>query len=427
MQITQPIQNALRFLVDATALPPAGVPPATPPRPFRELDPDPSLARAHDPDVDPDAEEVDSIPKERRAVSLGRLLGNLDETFKAFELPTHEASWLPKYHLKAIQKLGVHVDYSGTFLVQNMRTVPPGKKLPALVSISFGMSRYDTRTRIHAVASIAVKEDKLPSNYQQIAGQHFLFGSAYRIGVKDADDPNQNLHWTAGYITVSPDGTVHIPRCQEAKTHTIPIKNPASRRHSGRSVTYTSHQWGSSPLTRMYMDPELKRAEAQAEAHIRMEFCMAMNWWMERETKWSVAVRKGKQRMTFCIPPDETKAFFKDRIKIQTASGRTRPIVHHVDEFERTLPDGSTTTVREHIRGLTEFAWKDYDCRVTAPKFNGHLSSGFDLAAATDDDTPEDAPTPAGWLNMEQVAAMLVDTEEAPRRRRKTGGRGSIR
>lgn len=90
----------------------------------------------------------------------------------------------------------------------------------------------------------------------------------------------------------------------------------------------------------------------------------------------------------------------------------TKRIIHYVSAHERETSEGKTT-VKEHIRGLAEFDWKGYDCRVTAPKFNGSLSTNFTIAARAFD---EDEELPKkGWIDMPEVGSILADIEEGRR------------
>jgi len=143
-----------------------------------------------------------------------------------------------------------------------------------------------------------------------------------------------------------------------------------------------------------------------------------MNWWISREENWSVAVKKAGERITFAIPKKLTAQFFKDRIKVTNDAGSTKRIIHHVREHEREVGEGKTT-VKEHIRGLANFDWKGYDCRVTAPKFNGFLSSDWILEGQVFDDV--DSIPQKGWIGESKMGAILADMEEGRYQSRRRG------
>lgn len=152
------------------------------------------------------------------------------------------------------------------------------------------------------------------------------------------------------------------------------------------------------------------RSASDGEQLVRKWFVKAVLAWQRREENWSVGVKKDSVRATFSVPKELTKTFFADRIKIVGPTGATRKIVHYVHEHERVTATG-TTTVKEHIRGLSEFAWNGYKCRVTAPKFNGRLSTEFDIPCEESEDE-DDAPTPKGLMDVEELAEQLAAIEE---------------
>jgi hypothetical protein len=106
-----------------------------------------------------------------------------------------------------------------------------------------------------------------------------------------------------------------------------------------------------------------------------------VDWWQGRTERWSVAVKKSGDRITFAVDKSLTKKYFADRDKtIKTISGRNKKIVHYVKEHQRNY-DGKITTVKEHIRGVNKFTWKGYDCLVTAPEFQSLVTAQFNAGA----------------------------------------------
>ncbi len=346
-------------------------------------------------------------PRAKELASMGDLLASLDETFAALRLPFGKLSWVPRKRVVGLRKMGVHVvhpAYHDTVLMSST-TVPATRILPAMLCVSFGWSRRDNNDGIYPAVLFAMKENKLPAEVSKCAGQHYLFGVGFKLGATSENDSNKELFWLAGYMTARADGSLYLHQELKPRQHTIKVANPATRRAVGKTMTYTTKAWGKASLAQLYDEA----ARTEGESICVNEFAAAMNWWLAREENWSVAVKKDGERITFAIPKELTARFFKDRIKVTNERGATKRIIHHVSAHERATAEGKTT-VKEHIRGLAEFDWKGYDCRVTAPKFNGVLSSEFTLAGEVfDDDEPL---PPTGWVDMSKVGAMLADVEE---------------
>lgn len=349
-------------------------------------------------------------PRAQRAkemVSMGALLGSLDETFAALRLPFGKLSWIPRAKVVGLRKMGVHVvhpAYHDTALM-SATTVPANRILPAMLCVSFGWSKRDNSGQIYPAVLFAIKENKLPAEVSKCAGQHYLFGVGFKLGATSENDTNKELFWLAGYMTARADGSLYLHQELKPRQHTIKVSNPATRRAVGKTITYTTKAWGKASLAQLYDEATL----AEGERICVNEFSTAMNWWIAREENWSVAVKKDGERITFAIPKELTARFFKDRIKVTNENGVTKRIIHFVNAHERATSDGKTT-VKEHIRGLAEFDWKGYGCRVTAPKFNGVLSTEFTLEGTVFEDD-EELPK-KGWVDMSKVGSMLADVEE---------------
>ena len=369
----------------------------------------PEIPAAKDAPMPEEKTEVKK-PKKQRAkelVSMSALLGSLDETFAALRLPFGKLSWIPRAKVVGLRKMGVYVvhpAYHDTVLM-SATTVPANRILPAMLCVSFGWSKRDNNEEIYPAVLFAMKENKLPAEVSKCAGQHYLFGVGFKLGAASKNDTNKELFWLAGYMTARADGSLYLHQELKPRQHTIKVSNPATRRAVGKTMTYTTKAWGKASLAQLY--DEATRAEG--ERICINEFAAAMNWWIAREENWSVAVKKDGERITFAIPKELTARFFKDRIKVTNENGVTKRIIHYVNAHERATAEGKTT-VREHIRGLAEFDWKGYGCRVTAPKFNGVLSTEFTLEGTVFEDDEEVPKT--GWVDMSKVGAMLADVEE---------------
>jgi len=132
-------------------------------------------------------------------------------------------------------------------------------------------------------------------------------------------------------------------------------------------------------------------------------------WWSERDNRWNVVVRKNGERVTFGVNNDQTPYYFKDRDKsIRTPTGQAKKIVHYVREHERKYGE-KTTVVKEHIRGLQEFEWAGYQCKVISPKLQAQTSASF-VAPSAD---AEESDTKVVYLS--KVGKLLADVEERKR------------
>lgn len=338
--------------------------------------------------------------------SMGDLLACLDETFAALRLPFSKFSWVRPADVDGLRKMGVHVVHPAhqqkyrKYQAHDQPTVPQSRILPSMLCVSFGWSMFDSGDLVYSAVIFAIKENKLPAWVNKCIGQHYLFGIGCKAGISSSKDQNKTLFWLAGYMTVRGDGSLYLHKEILPRQHTIKLSAPAARRSSGRTVTYTTKGWGTASLAQLFVDHKVS---------CQREFAAAMNFWIDREENWSVAVKKDGERLTFSIPKELTAKFFKDRIKVTNENGATRRIIHFVNAHERATENGNVS-VKAHIRGLDTFDWKGYGCRVTAPNLNGRLSSGFTVAGTAFDDGEE--ITKDQYIDLKTVGTMLADLEE---------------
>lgn len=95
-----------------------------------------------------------------------------------------------------------------------------------------------------------------------------------------------------------------------------------------------------------------------------------------------VRARKDGVCAAFSIDLLRTPYFFKDRIKIKTPSGRTKPIFHIV----RTHPRKNSKFVNTHFRGLRRFNWLGYRVTVSMPGFHHRAQTEFTAETMMSDD-----------------------------------------
>ena len=113
---------------------------------------------------------------------------------------------------------------------------------------------------------------------------------------------------------------------------------------------------------------------AEMTAELAGDFARAINSYRMRDSNWLVKVedtKGGVVRATFGISPLDAPGIFNERLKVKTASGRTRPIFHPVRTHERVRENGEVSVVRLHHRGLAKFNWRGFRCEIAIPSWNG--------------------------------------------------------
>jgi len=347
--------------------------------------------------------------------TLSELLDGLHGAFDVLKLPDSRLSFLHKRDMKALRITGVHVPspWLLRFSEGNVR-VDVSKGLPNTICIGIEqkslMAKTATQDKIPIGMFFAIKQAKIPANYTQHIGTPYIFGYGWVIG--DHPKDSDRLTWVAQVGTIDRLGEIRF--CDEllSRATTIPCHRPSDRRRFGKSRTVYRKSWGISALFGMavYDGHDLQRTMLFERNIIRQAF----EWWSGRTSRWSVAVTKRKDRVTFAIDQENTKKFFVDRDKtVKARDGKAKRIIHYVMPHERVLANGKRSQVREHIRGIREFDWKEFHCVITAPKFHGPLLTAiFDLPPMDPDDIPENVPA----MDQVAVARKLVDMEGQNRR-----------
>ena len=135
---------------------------------------------------------------------------------------------------------------------------------------------------------------------------------------------------------------------------------------------------------------------AERKEHLVKLFCVNYNMVMTRENSINIIIKKGKGRATITVPPNRWKYFFKDRMKIKTNKGNTRPIFHAVSSHHREYKTGKVVPIKTHYRGLRSFYWSGYSVKIILPGKHGQAQASFDVAGHV----MGGAELPDGWLDM---------------------------
>lgn len=337
--------------------------------------------------------------------NLSELLDNIDASFDTYRLPNLKESWLAHDSIIGLRKLGTHVPNPWEMPWRDNEDdikVDVSRTMPALMCVCIGNkeTRQDSGgDHIYPDIMFAIKHKKLPWYVAYHAGVPYQYGAAFRL--------DGRLFWIHMWFTINRK-TGAMQACEELRTITnvIPIKNPASKRGGGRSHVVTKRAWA---------QPSFFENDNHSVAHMRLSsknvFAAMFNWWVKRDDRWNVVVKKNGDRVTFGVNQDQTSFYFKDRDKsVKTASGQTQRIVHYVKEHDR-IVSGKHITIKEHIRGLREFSWAGYQCLVTSPKITGKTTASFDSEGLDADDSDG---TDVVYLS--KLGKLLAQAEEQDRR-----------
>jgi len=337
-----------------------------------------------------------------RAQDFSELLDHLEHTFNNVKLPTMNESWLAKDSVIGLKKLGVHVPNpwitENGFTSKGPLLVDVSKPLPAMMSISHSSQHtINTKHTFYVKFIFAIKMKKLPWHVTQQSGIPFQYGMAFDVEGK--------LIWVNMYLTINKiTGAINFCDELRVKMHEVPAKRSGSRRSNGKSTVFYTKAW--SPAS--YLE-DVDRSVEQCKIIAQNYFVAVHEWWSERDKRWNVVVKKNGERVTFGVNNDQTPYYFKDRDKsIRTPTGQAKKIVHYVREHERKYGE-KTTVIKEHIRGLQEFEWAGYQCKVISPKLQAQTSASF-VAPSAD---VEESDTNVVYLS--KVGKLLADVEERKR------------
>ena len=242
----------------------------------------------------------------------------------------------------------------------------------------------------------ATKLQKLPWYVEQRRGIAYEFGEGFAF--------SKDITWIRSYLVVNPTtGATTFCKMRRGKS-VAQFPNNKTR------IEYSKKVFSNPLVDETNRDKNGVPQKSNNDANMRFDFWALTHFWKLRDHEWTVAVKKGKQRVQFSVPHAMAKYFFKDRGKTVTVNGNTQPIIHSVVEHERTLQSGKTVIVKEHVRGVRLFAWKGFDCAVSAPKFHTFARSTLPTGATV---LEEDQPNMVGMVGIDYVAKRLVAAEES--------------
>ena len=331
--------------------------------------------------------------------TFSELLDHIDGSFETMCIPPIKGNWLPRSEIRALHKLGVYVPTPWQLEMVDHPSLPSGMALPSIASAAMIPKRLDEKGKVHPRFAFAIREPRLPPSVEQFRGKVYRFGYAVALPHKQGDLTSApHSFWIWAWIVVREDGSIVAPSELRPVVHQIHHRRVMSAYRGNRS-TYTSRSWHRPTM----MHGDDMRPDDEMENYLLNVFRQLMLWWVSRDQRWSVGVRKGGNRITFSIDPEHTAAYFADRNKTIAVDGRSKKIIHFVKEHTRS--NGSV--VRAHIRGEREFVWRDAKCAVTAPNLYGRITTVPTFAPVD----PRDVGT-VDVLTSEEMAVMLADVED---------------
>lgn len=335
------------------------------------------------------------------ANTLAELLERIDDIFDTMKIPPIRGNWLPKKDINALHKIGIfaRTDWMFEHYKDGSARIPHDIPLPTICSCHFIGSKFDTQDRVNPRFAFAIKEPRLPPNVEQFQGTAYRFGYAVQLQEDEHDNESgARMFWVWSWVVVATDGCIRFP----SELRSDPSIIVHRRSHGARTDTIHQKAWRRPSLIRMS-----ERPESDTEAWMSSAFRQLVVWWSDRSNQWSVGVRKDGKRATFSVPRENTAAYFANRQKVVTTSGATRPIIHYVEAHTRS--NGSS--VKAHVRGLSQFEWRGYRCSVTAPHLRGLLTNEFDVMPV-EVPNAEAAANRVAYLDNVQLAERLADLED---------------
>ena len=324
--------------------------------------------------------------------TFGELLDHLECTFDAYKVSTYSGGgWLTQDEIIGLKKLGAHVPnpWQAKWVDDMDKLKVDVTNLPAMMFINVPSKHDDKSKHMYPDFIFGIKYKKLPWNVEKISGVPYKMGMAYRMEKK--------LFWICVWVVVKRDGSYEF--CKERSTKPVYVT-----RGKNKGYGYDKKAFVKGAL--IEEDGESEEAERKRELNARNAFKWMIDWWQGRTERWSVAVKKSGDRVTFAVDKSLTKKYFADRDKtIKTASGRNKKIVHYVKEHERDYK-GKKTIVKEHIRGVSKFTWNGYECLVTAPEFHSLPTAQFNVGAEDVEQLTE------GYVSASKVGHILASAEE---------------
>lgn len=328
---------------------------------------------------------------------LPTLLDNLDAEHERHEWKHSKYSCIRKRELKALNAYGPllfphdYVEFPNPKLCgadavfDEIKSSAPMMQMHVGFNKEAGLSSDADKVHINSVFALR-QGSSCPPLLQKAKGELYIVGCSYNMDGKDLA--------FASYAWIDFDsGQICVPKMHLDKK----IALPSGKSYCRKEMGIVNEEFYLGRCDSMRDRGDLSRM-------IRSLFVAALRLWQKRDRYYQVSTKR-KGRVTFCIPPGKQVAFFRNRDLDAIASdGKRKRIVHFVEAHDRALPDGRTSHVREHLRGIRRFRWKGYFVAITVPKF--HITAyNFPLAPVTDAERKD-------TMSAKKVSRVLSDIED---------------
>jgi len=351
------------------------------------------------------------------AKTFSAFLDELDGQFEAFKLPPASFSNLGRREIKTLKRIGVLVPpreredqtyAEGFYNEPTNRVVPKKCARPFAFCVSMVHLKYqregwakkrEADPKIAPVFIYGLRLAKLPANVRHAPGTPYQMGFAYPMGKSEKSERlDTQLWWVWSYAVIQDSGEVVIP--EFVRNEDVTIRHFKGRRNAGAVSCYSRKKW---------VKPAFLKADGgrDVEEEIKTEIAMSIRTWNARADSWSVGVRKSDDRVCFMVDPKHTSAYFADRDRTMDVNGKKKKIIHFVREHTRS----NGAVVKAHVRGLSRFSWRGYECAVTAPRLRGEVYTAGPMVEPEEIDVV-DGKTPKGFLEVDEVARVLADSED---------------
>lgn len=308
--------------------------------------------------------------------TLKKFLNSLDDSFDWLEKGFWNTSWLDK-DSEAIIKHAAPYVLTGKQWLQSGSYRYSNYGFPSFNVVAFN---FDNSEDIFGPkGGFAIRHARLPWEYESINGVPYLVGTIINCNKSKTGKKHSNF-CVCGFVVVTATGEIKVPRKHYYREHSV----NSNGRYRG---SYSVKKYGDQDLVRFIQEDNKNMGrETNATDQVKELVAIIMNSAIERDFNWSILVKKNSRMVSYSIPNENIKYFFRDRLKLRTTpTGKRKPIIHYVKSHKRK----NGANVKTHIRGERMFYWNKYQCSVFAPGWHGKGITEFQVGGTdTEDMTP---------------------------------------
>lgn len=344
-------------------------------------------------------------PPPQRDWTLSALLDRLDAEHDRFNVRRRQLlSSFSKSDMRAIERIGAHVfppRSDSRFRVDDecfdVSDMNVNGYSPTIMHVGFAFpERTKTDDWFGLVAAFAIRgSQSTPAMVSPTPGIPYAVGLVLQT--------NSEQLCLGGYVFKDDAACrLRVPRVRAAEAVAVPHTPIRYTRQSWKVPRFIDHECGLVRDNSILSSLSLDDLNARLLAAV---FRVLLETWRARTEMIQVATRRGRSRVTFCVPPGDQVRAFRDRDRSAIArDGKRKRIVHFVRPHVRS----NGQQVPAHLRGVRQFRWNDYDVSIVFPRF--HLAT-FDFDVQPED-WQEGTPLPHGSMSLPQVAGLMRRLED---------------